>query len=210
MNWHKEVLRPQQRRALLSLGRFAQAAGFYLGGGTAIALRLGHRFSQDFDWFTPNKFDEPIRLAEDLGAGGVAFVGDEAAPRTLYGRVHGTRVSFFQYPYRLLRKPQSWRDFGCRVAHLDDLAAMKLLALGQRGSKKDFVDLYVLCQEHGPLHRLMKMYERKYRVRADRHLVSSLVYFQDADREAMPAMRRKVRWPEIKDAFREWAKQLAK
>jgi predicted nucleotidyltransferase component of viral defense system len=210
MTWHEEVLRPRQRRALLSLGRFAQAAGFYLGGGTAIALRLGHRFSQDFDWFTPDKFDEPLRLAEDLRASGVDFSGDEVAPQTLYGRVHGTRVTFFQYPYSPLRKPRTWRDFGCRVADLDDLAAMKLLALGQRGSKKDFVDLYVLCREHAPLGRLMKMYERKYRLRADRHLLNSLVYFQDADREAMPAMRRKVRWPEIKDAFREWAKQLAK
>jgi hypothetical protein len=209
MTWHEEVLGARQHRALLRLGASSAAARFYLGGGTAIALRLGHRRSQDFDFFTQERFDEPIQLATDLHAAGVPFVAEETARATLYGRVYGTRTSFFRYPYDLLQSPSRYPAFGCRVAHLDDLAAMKLIAVAQRGSKKDFVDLYALCRRYAPLAPLLKKYEKKYRLRADSHLAMSLTYFEDADREPMPRMVWKVRWPEIKQAFREWIKDLA-
>ena len=52
MSLHAEILPPLQQEVLLQLRRPATECGFYLGGGTAIAAHLGHRQSQDLDWFT--------------------------------------------------------------------------------------------------------------------------------------------------------------
>ena len=71
LSWHPEALRAQQKRVLMDLGRFMSQRRFYMGGGTAIAIQLGHRRSLDFDWFTGEKIDDPMQLAASFRDEGI-------------------------------------------------------------------------------------------------------------------------------------------
>ena len=153
MIWHHEVLPIKQQRVLAELGPKAALYGFYLAGGTAVALHLGHRGSVDLNWFAAQGLPDPQKLAQDLREQSVDFVTDKVAPGTLHGSIHGVRVSFLGYRYPLLAALRPWRD-GTRVASQADLSAMKLAAVAQRGAKKDFLDIYALGRRRRSLRQM--------------------------------------------------------
>ena len=103
MTFHSEVLGAFQKRALDALGPILSSNGFYLAGGTAVALWLGHRRSVDLDWFTPRKFEDPLGLSRDLRKHGVSLVTTRAARGTLEGKVFGVRTSLLEFRYPLLK-----------------------------------------------------------------------------------------------------------
>ncbi|HZU36326.1 MAG TPA: nucleotidyl transferase AbiEii/AbiGii toxin family protein [Gemmataceae bacterium] len=202
--FHSEILTATQQRALHQLGPALTRRRCYLGGGTALALYLGHRRSVDFDWFTPDTLSDPERLAHDLRGQGIRFLTTAVAPGTLSGTVSRIRVTVMNYGYPLLRPLRTWAEYGCRVAALADLAAMKLLALAQRGSKKDFVDIHALSQQPISLQQMLRWYRKKFAISDTAHLLYSLVYFDDAEHERMPTMLRTINWPAIKKDLRAW------
>jgi predicted nucleotidyltransferase component of viral defense system len=202
MIWHPEILARRQERVLAQIGPALSRRGFYLVGGTAVALHLGHRRSVDLDWFTPERF-EPLRLAQELHDEGIAIVTRVEAPGTLHGIVRGVRVSLIRHNYPLLARLQAWRG-GIRVAARADLAAMKLSAVAQRGAKKDFVDIFALGKRSDSLRQLLRWYKQKFAVDEAAHLLFSLAYFDDADAERLPRMLWPVRWRDIKETMRRW------
>ncbi len=206
MNFHADVLDTQQREILPQLAPVMTQEGFYLGGGTAVALHLGHRHSQDFDWFTAGALGDPLALGARLQALGLPLVIEEVARATLHGRIGGVRVSFLQYDYPLLHSPLVWPTYGCVLAVLDDLACMKLVAIAQRGSRKDFVDLYALGVTGFSLEYMLDLYQRKYHIEDIGHLLYALVYFEDAEQEPSPSMIWDIEWAEVKAAIRNWVK----
>jgi hypothetical protein len=207
MAFHPEILTPRQTQSLRRLGPPVTTLGFYLGGGTAIALHLGHRRSVDFDWFRQEPIADPLRLAVELRAAGAPFVTGWTERGTLYGTAQGIRVSFFEYRYMLLQPLEAWAENGCQLGSLADLACMKLAAVAQRGSRKDFVDLYAIGRAGHSLSTILEGYRTKYGVRDIGHLLYALVYFDDADAERMPRMIWKVSWPEVKRFVRGWVRQ---
>jgi len=206
---HPDILNDAQRASLPAIGKWASDEGFYLGGGTAVALYFGHRRSVDFDWFTPDKIEDPIVLAERARESGLRLRDVQVAPSTLHGLVEEVRVSFFEYPYPQIADFTAMPDHGIALASLDDLACMKLAAIAQRGSRKDFIDFYVIALRHRPLKDAIELYRRKYSIEDVAHLLVGLTYFDDADDEPMPVMLSDVSWDEVKRLFREWAKALA-
>jgi hypothetical protein len=120
---------------------------------------------------------------------------------TLHGRANGVRVSFIEYRYPLLRPPLEVE--GLRLAALEDIAAMKLAAVAQRGSKKDFVDVFALGRRFG-LGDMLGFYGKKYGVEDVGHVLVALAYFDDADRERTPTLVQRQSWPAMKDAIRGW------
>lgn len=100
---HSEILNEAQRASLPVIGKWASAEGFYLGGGTAVALYFGHRRSVHFDWFTARKVQDPMVFAERAREIGLRLGDVQVAPGTLHSLVDDVRVSFFEYPY--LRSP---------------------------------------------------------------------------------------------------------
>ncbi len=84
---------------------------------------------------------------------------------------------------------------------------MKLSAIAQRGSRKDFCDIYVLGQERFSLKEMLDFYIRKFN-QDPSPVLYGLVYFDDAEKERMPDMLRKVKWPEIKKTIRAWVKEI--
>lgn len=119
------------------------------------------------------------------------------------------RVSFFEYPYPLISDPTDWREQRVKIASLDDLACTKLAAIAQRGSRKDFIDMYILATEHLAVGEALELYQSKYGTRDIAHVLVGLSYFDDAEREPSPVMLRDLPWDDVKRQCREWAKMLA-
>lgn len=135
---------PLKTRALLEKLSNQEFMGkFYLAGGTAAALFLGHRRSDDLDFFSEQEFNSSI-LIKNLKKIG-KFEGIKTAENTLIGRLNGIKISFFTLPYKFLKSPVEYKNLF--VAQLEDLATMKILAISDRGTKRDFIDLYFLCQK---------------------------------------------------------------
>lgn len=201
------ILTDAQQTVLELLSRIAEIRTFYLAGGTALALYLGHRRSRDFDFFRAAEFlPQDLLLAlRDAGEFGVL----QEATGTLAVQVRAVPVSFFHYPYALLR-PLRDSPWGFSVADPEDIAAMKLAALAGRGSRKDFVDLYVYARRLAPLEHLFEQFREKYRdTRVDPyHLLRSLTFFEDAEGEAMPELLIPESWEDIKSFFRGEATRL--
>jgi len=174
---HWEIL-DQQRLAILPALASFRANGFYLAGGTALALHLGHRDSVDFDFFTPQAFDT-ARLFEQVRGcfadHGVIKVQDEE--RTLTVILDASiKLSFFGYNYPLLRPLV--RSDHLDLADIADIGCMKLSAITGRAEMKDYVDLYFLLQRIR-LSELLLLCAVKL-PGLDRSLIlKSLVYFED-------------------------------
>lgn len=208
-NLYPEVLSPAQRKLLKRLGPMASSRRFYLAGGTAVALRFGHRRSLDFDWFTRDPLPDPLGLAQHLRDQDVKFFTRHVEQGTLHGTITGIRVGFLEYRYPLLRPLNAWDKYGCMIASADDLACMKLAAIAQRGLRKDFLDLYALGKAHRPLSEMIELYRQKYGVADIGHVLQGLAYFDDADKDRMPVMLWDVDWPTVKKMIRAWVKDIA-
>jgi hypothetical protein len=205
MSWHPEILGRRQKRVLALISPLLSRRGFFLVGGTAVALHFGHRRPVDFDWFTLERFD-PLALAEDLRQKGIDFHTDQVATGTLHGASGGVQVSMIRHNYPMLAKLRRWPG-GIHIAARADLAAMKLAAVAQRGAKKDFVDVYALGQR-STLKQMLCWYQKKFALADIAHLLCSLTYFDDADRERMPKMLWNVRWRNVKNAIRAWVLEI--
>jgi Nucleotidyl transferase AbiEii toxin, Type IV TA system len=205
---HVEALGRSQRTVLRRIAPVATPQGFYLAGGTALALLLGHRRSVDFDWFRQEPITDPLRLAANIRAGGPDLEVGRTEKGTLHGSLAGVRLSFFEYGYPLLRPVLRSPSLGLDLASAADIAAMKLAAVAQRGSRKDFVDVFALGRRF-TLDEMLRLYRRKFDVREVGHVLVALSFFDDADRERMPTMLRPWKWPDIKNAIRAWVARAA-
>ena len=194
---HSEILTPAQQSALAVLSQQSGLREFYLAGGTAIALHLGHRASEDFDFFRQESFD-PQSLLRQLPAPPRVAVLQEARD-TLTVEFRKVKVSFFAYPLNLI-KPLVTGALPVALASIPDIAAMKLAAIAGRGSRKDFVDIYFICRQCFPLKEAFTYMQAKF---IDQeydlyHILRSLTYFADAECEPMPALRADATWNEMK------------
>src|SRR3989338_6892877 len=137
----EEVLPKGSKKTLALLGKSGLLKEAYLAGGTALALRIGHRISVDFDFFIGAKFNEQ-QLARRLAALPVNFELERLDWGTILGYLNKVKFSLFFYDYKLLAKPQNFLSI--KIADIKDIAPMKLLAISDRGTKRDFIDLYFI------------------------------------------------------------------
>ncbi len=208
MNFKSEILSTTQCAVLTQLGPVAAELGFYMAGGTALALYFGHRESIDFDFFSAEPIGDPLLLAERLRERQIAFQTEQATKGTLHGQIRQIRVTFLEYCYPLLQPVVNWPEYGCNIAALDDLVCMKLSAAAQRGARKDFLDIYTLGLRHRPLAEMLALYRKKYSVTDIAHVVYSLSYFEDAEKEPVPALYHGQTWPDVKLTLQSWVKTL--
>lgn len=205
---HEEVIPPHGLELLAALERRRGAAlrGWVLAGGTGLALRLGHRLSGDFDFFRSNAVDmrELARILER--AGECETLNHDA--RTLNVLVGGVKLSFFRVSFGFLLPPAPYRFFA--IADIVDIALMKLAAVADRGSRRDFVDLWCILQRGPTLRECIDLLPEKYgegRVNLY-HVLKSLTYFEDAEAEPLPAMREPFDWEACKSFFVEEAHEI--
>jgi len=203
-----KTLLPDTFRAIKLVSKISEIKKAYLAGGTALALQLGHRISVDLYFFTQEEFNETF-LAEKLTLS-KKFTLSGTAKWTVWGKISQTKFSMFYYKYPMLEKPCFFE--GIKLANLSDIAAMKIHAIEDRGTRRDFTDVYFLSKTYS-LEEMFNFYQEKYSVDKD-HIYStlrSLDYFEDAEKEEqMPKMLVKVDWDEIKEFFRKETLKLAK
>lgn len=198
--WHREVISPAVGEILTLLGRQQSLDSFYLAGGTALALYFGHRRSADLDFFTDRSFDEERLVSSLQSRARISVVGKDR--QTVHLHVDGVKVSLFGYAYPVLFSCSSLS--GIEVADPRDIACMKISAIASRGTRRDFVDVYVAAQQYG-LDELLRLFRRKYAAANYNlvHLLKSLTYFADAEREPQPDLLLTLTWDQVKHFF-EW------
>jgi hypothetical protein len=209
MKYSAVGLPKKQISVLKSLGVQMSARGFYLAGGTALAIHLSHRISVDLDWFTPNSFADGMILAQSLRNSNIGLEIEQVSPGTLHGSINGVRVTFLQYQYPLLKPIEHWNEMSCPLAPLEDLACMKLSAVAQRGARKDFCDIYALGKNVFSLAQMLGFYQKKFSIRDIGSVLYGLVYFDDAESERMPRMLLDVSWREIRNTILGWVKEIS-
>lgn len=177
-----------------------------LAGGTGLAFRLGHRVSDDLDFFRTDEVDAR-ELHEVLARHGDYETLQEAT-HTLTVLIRNTKLSFFRIRDPFLFESEPWRFFS--VAAVADIALMKLAAISGRGSRKDFVDLYMILQTAPTLADYFGMLPRKYGANRINtyHILKSLTYFDDAEQEPVPRMLVPFDWEECKAFFVRQARAL--
>lgn len=148
----------KKREDLLNKLGFLKDSGFYLAGGTSLALQIGHRTSLDFDFYTKKEF-EPPRLREEFDKRFKKVREIHVAEGTLILDIEGIELSFFKYLYKLVKPCLKLEDVN--LASLEDIAAMKILAISQRGKRRDFIDIYFLIQKFG-LKKIMELTKKKW------------------------------------------------
>ena len=203
MKLHVEALSSRQALVLKAIGPVLERRGFYLAGGTGLALHLGHRRSIDFDFFSGERLGDMLVLADSLRDEGVSLVVDSVGRGTLHCAVRGIRTAILEYRYATLKPPRHLGEFGCALASLDDIATMKLSAIAQRGSKKDFIDMYALLVKHKSLDTMLTAYRRRYHLRDSFHALQAMTYFDEADEQRTPRMLWNIGWHAMKQRIQE-------
>jgi predicted nucleotidyltransferase component of viral defense system len=183
-------------------------ADFYLAGGTALALRIGHRDSVDFDFFTESHFYTSVlyaRLLENLKGHAVTKVQDEKDTLTVIVD-DSVKLSFFRTPYPLLE--ECGDEPYLRIASLADIGSMKLSAVVSRATKKDYVDLFFIFKEL-PLENLLDKLNGKMPDLDHLLVLKSLLYYNDIeDDKIMYKHEHSVPFAKIKESITSEVKKL--
>lgn len=152
---------------------------YYLVGGTAIALYLGHRRSIDFDMFKMNVINHKKNL-DKVVASGYEHIITRRVSEQMNLIVNGVKVTFFQYPFPIDAKTKALGVF--RIPSLLTLAAMKAYALGRRSKWKDYVDLYFLLTNHFSIQEISMEAEKLFgELYSEKMFRVQLTFFDDID-----------------------------
>ena len=173
---------------------------FFLVGGTALALQIGHRISIDFDLFTLTPFDEKEMLSSPEER--YQFQMDFLSRNTLKGSIRGIKVDLITHKYPLVKPLIEIEHI--RIAASEDIAAMKLNAITGNGTRlKDFIDIAYLSSSL-TLSRMIDAYEEKYATRNPAMVIKALDYYNDINfNEPIEMLKEKYKWEDIKKRLGE-------
>jgi hypothetical protein len=204
---HWDIL-DEKRKEILPYFSELKEYGFYLAGGTALALIIGHRDSIDFDFFTEKEFDTE-KLFDDL----VSVFSPHQITRTQVEKNtlsilvdEHIKISFFTYKYSLLEETTKTEYFD--IASLSDIACMKINAVVNRATLKDYIDLYFILKQK-TLSEIMESLKIKMPELDNLLALKSIIYFGDIDaNEPIIFKTEKVSLEEIKSCLIKEVKKL--
>lgn len=203
-----QAVEPATLGVLKELIGLTAVQNFSLTGGTALALLRGHRKSVDLDFFSPESFDTE-ELFEEIRTGmseHTCTITDQKKNK-LGLDINQIKVEFIAHRYPLLAEPLT--QDGIRLFSLADIAAMKLNAATNRGSKKDFFDLVELLKVFS-LSQMLNYFMQKYNHQVAMHVVRSLTYFEDAEVEPDPVSLYNITWADVKDKMEKSVREYLK
>ncbi len=201
-----QTIQPDTLELLKHLSAFPELSATRLVGGTALALQYGHRMSVDLDFFgqLPQDKEELIAIAKQVGE----VVVFNKSNFILQMTINNVKVDFVDYSrYEWIDEPV--RGDGFVLASDKDIAAMKVNAIMGRGTRKDFVDLYVLLQ-HYSLAEILDFYMQKYPEYSEYRALLSMTYFEDAEMQDMPKMFIDTPWDKMKKSITQAVKAYQK
>ncbi len=182
---------------------FSGLKDFFLVGGTALSLQIGHRISIDIDLFSQNSFDDESLLAQMEREFG--FVLDFRSANTLKGEIKGIKIDLITHSYPLVKSLLLFE--GIRLCSLEDIAAMKLNAICGNGTRlKDFTDIAYLSS-YLTLAQMLEAYGEKYTTRNPAIVIKSLGYHLDIDfNEPIEMAHGKFQWKIIEKRLLQMVK----
>lgn len=193
---------------LLSKEKWIKKNNWYLAGGTALTLQFDHRTSVDLDFFTPHKDFDAAFISTALFP--YKWIITRTDKGTLYGELGGTKISFISYPYFVPKQPFITHG-NINILDARDIAVMKIIAISQRGKKRDFFDLYWYIVHKEPLidifNRVAVQYpnlEHNYH-----HIIKSLIFFEEAEEDPDPKIFFEATWEQVKQYFLDIVPDLA-
>ncbi|MBI4272533.1 nucleotidyl transferase AbiEii/AbiGii toxin family protein [Candidatus Uhrbacteria bacterium] len=204
---HLDIVLTLPQARFFSQLSWTKKSGMYLAGGTALALQIGHRTSVDFDFYAQQHFRKgtlPRQFQKHIVDHWQAKVTrDEEDTFDLIAKpdIH---VSCFYYEYPLIA--HYVYIHGVAVASLKDIAAMKLIAIAQRGRHRDFVDMYYLLGIFS-LQDMIRFALEKYPLYDYFFFLRGLLYFKDAeeddDIDRVKLFDTSVTWKKVKKTITE-------
>lgn len=203
MSLHLDVLPKATKKALDFFARqsWLKNTRWYLAGGTALALHEGTRKSVDLDFFTTDAEFKTESITRHF-LNDPSWKTSFAEAGTIYGELFKAKVSFIAYPFFIPK--QKMTNYGrVKILHPSDIAVMKVIAISQRGRKRDFFDLFWCSQNLEPLIGIIKKLKKQYPAAAHdyHHILKSLVYFSDAESDPDPEIYFKATWKAVKKFF---------
>jgi len=189
-----EPIKSKQRKIFEKLKYFPE---FYLAGGTALALQISHRISMDFDLFSPREIpaglsDKVKRVFKEFK---IEIILDHSEQLSI--KAGETKIDFVKYNFPVILKLTEFR--GVKMLLVPEIATMKALAIGYRGTLKDYIDLYFILKErYTTLKEIKRIAEEKYKNEFNfRLFLEQLIYLEDVKKERIHFLKKKVGRPEI-------------
>lgn len=203
--FHLETLPRQTKKALdfLSVQNWLSKKSWYLAGGTALALQSGNRKSVDLDFFTTKDSIESRKII-DYFKKNKDWEIEINKNNTIYAKLFRAKISFIAYPFFIPK--QDYIKYGTiNILQPCDIEVMKIIAISQRGKKRDFFDLYWCAHNVESLEKTIRKLKEQYPSVAHNyhHILKSLVYFEDAENDPEPEIYFKANWKIVKKFFRK-------
>lgn len=193
------TIQPDTLGLLNNLMAYPPLSEFYLAGGTALALKYGHRLSVDIDLFIYKPFDQEsilVGLQQHFKPDQLQVLN--IANNSINCIIQNVKVDLLAHQYPAIDKPII--EDNIRLLSIADITAMKIGAASSRGSKKDFFDLHELLQ-HYSLAEILGFYKQKYAQNDIWFIVRSLTYFEDAEHSEEPIVLHNQKWEQVKLAI---------
>lgn len=200
---HPESVSPELLDRLFLLSSMDCLLNAALGGGTSLALVFGHRRSIDIDFFLTDPFDSVI-LQEELAQRFNDFSLMNRTKGSLSATLNNIKVDILLHSYPLIGESSILE--GVRLLSLPDLAAMKINAVTNRGSKKDFSDLLLLHDNGIPITKALDYFCQKYGSAGRFLAIRSLNWFEDAEEEPDPIYLNDWTWGIVRQRMARLAK----
>jgi predicted nucleotidyltransferase component of viral defense system len=192
---HHEIIKPGTLDLIKGIMAIPLPDNFRLVGGTALALQIGHRLSYDIDFFSDTSFSSNDIL-ELIGQHYTIQIVRQNKGSAII-TIEGIKTDLVSIQGSWLKPPVI--SEGIIMAGLEDIATMKLLAITNRGRKRDFFDLYFLLKQF-TFRQLIELFQQKFKRHELFMLTQSLVYFEDAENDDEPnLLNEKVSWKQIKE-----------
>lgn len=175
---------------------------YYMAGGTALSLQLNLRESFDFDFCVPDMFNSDVLISELKSIGNIEVKQNQKG--TVDVLLDGVQVSFFFYPNNLVDDIVNNNEIpDLKMTSILDIAAMKIAAIGGRGAKKDFFDLYNIMKKCNiDTEKLASAVIKKFGTNVNYvNMIMGLSYFEDAESEELPKTFVEYDWNTIKKHF---------
>ncbi len=174
---HNEILTKNQEELLPLIRQFKRE--FYLVGGTAIALHLGHRRSVDFDLFKYGTLRHRANI-DKITECGYDYQITRRVSEQMNLVINNVKLTFFDYPYKI-PATCSFLDV-IKLPDLPELAAMKAFALGPRSKWKDYVDLYIILKFHLSVTEISSRADQLFgQMFSEKLFRAQLCFFEDID-----------------------------
>ena len=205
MKLHLESVSPELLETLQDLMDIELLAPAALGGGTSLALTFGHRKSIDIDLFLTESFDS-LLLQDSLAQRFPQLSVTNRTTGSLSGMVGPVKLDILRHSYRLLAEYTQTESL--RLISLPDMAAMKVNAVTNRGSKKDFSDLLLLHENGLSLAESLDFFCAKYGPAGRFLAIRSLNWFGDTEAEPDPIYLNGWTWPLVRQRMATLAQAL--